>query len=282
MADLPTEDDEFGPKKMSLADPSAASTDVGNLRPLGSIDILTTETPQAKPMLGEEDISLSYRPPSGTAPMMTPEATETFGVYHPAEEEPALTDEGATDLLQRYPSFNADQRKDAELKLENYFEEQDNKKEAARMQEREYELDPKAKQKFYELPEVISASAELDDPNEMYSRHVVAKSLEEDFIHRPLMDGEYEDARNKYIGGMVGKPKVPDAEAFGILKKKAEGQKQVKETMNAATTEINKQALEEVALQKPDLGKIWTAPEGDARRPKSGAENRLTSGCKKY
>jgi hypothetical protein len=173
------------------------------------------------------------------------------------EPAPTLDDEGATDLLQRYPSLNAEQRKEAEAKLEPYFAEQDHKAASARMQEREdMLLNPEAKKKFYETPEVRSAAAELDDPNEMWSRHVVTDVLEKDILKRPLLPDEYEAAKNNRIGiGMAGKPKIGDAEALDVLHGKAEEAKKTKDVL----TSINPEILEGIVKSGAAGGPAFTA-----------------------
>ena len=208
--------------------------------------------------------------PSATVddPMLTVEPLE--GSYTTAEPKIAnqpktviLSDEEVDSEIDRYPYYDQAQRAEADAKLANYFEDRNSKLADQRLEERQRQLldyNNEEKAKFYATPEVQEAVWLNQDPNKMWAKHVITGVLE-DKLKRPLVDGEYEGAKNKIIGMPAGIPKIDDAGALSVLTKQAETAEVMMESLQFTNATVAKGIIESFAPgAKPFLaGDAWDA-----------------------
>ena len=76
--------------------------------------------------------------------------------------------------------------------------------------------------------------------------------LEKDIVKRPMTDTEYEASRDSLIGlQLAGKPKISDAEAFSILQKRTETEKEFTKALEFISAETSAQKVEAALTGKP-------------------------------
>ena len=218
-------------------------------------------------------------------PLLTTEPLE--GSYTTAEPKianqpttPILSDADVDTELDRYPYYNQDQRAEADAKFANYFEAQHHKMDSERVEERQRQLlDPDNEEKaaFYSTPEVKEAVWLNKDPNKMWARHVITDVLEKDLLKRPLVDGEYEGAKNKWIAPFAGKATVDDNEALSTLAKRAEVEKESQEALQFVSGNITRSIiLDAMQAGKPvQVGEVWDQTRKAYPNAAKGSETEL-------
>lgn len=211
------------------------------------LEELETQTEEEQPVMtpleqtpgwlyGSEEQRAKFA--TATAPATTEDFASTF--VKPLERPAIPTDQEMADLYQRAPLMTEEERQASYGKVQSYYDNQERQATAKRRSDRERMLlNPEAKAEFYQTPDLLDAAANTGHPQEMWDRHVVTNILENDILHRPLQPGEYEPAKNKYIGlNMAGQPVIGDTEAAGVLKKHEEINKEGDTLFADASTEI--------------------------------------------
>jgi hypothetical protein len=166
------------------------------------------------PSIAVDDPLLTTEPLEGSYTTAKPRVLNQPG-------DPILSDEEVDTEIDRYSYYNQEQRAEADQKLADYFEEQHHKLDSQRFEERQRQLldyDNKEKAAFYATPEVQEAVWLNKDPNKMWAKHVITGVLR-DKLKRPLVEGEYEGAKNKIIAPFAGVAAIDDTSALSVLTK---------------------------------------------------------------